>query len=946
MRRTLALPVDLDRAVEPAVLEEVLLAIRGAATQPTVRRKLLSSVFDWLKKNSRDACFAPLHWSGVQSIVLLGLTDVWSAIRKLSASRLFSLAAKISPGQTFKLYDALCAIATPSAAPSSAAPDSWRSLEGALLGMRSVIKRFRSYSSASSPSVSGDVAAAFPDALVAKTRAVVFGQLSHPQLSVREASCRVLSALLTRSGDTEVKGMLAQAIARLQPSADGTLLGAFEAEGVLRFCVVLVASPTTTAAHLLAAWDEIRDAFRPYLRHDASTSRQMASLIAQHIVAKANGALDAACRTGLAQKVLTSLVAHEEESAVASAGESEGASSGGSSGALACWQWREGRLLAYELLVRYMLANLAICAAQRSALVASQQQQQQQASLAPVVTAHLTPRHGTAAALASPVPSPSPRAPTAWSPQVMLRQSTHTRTHVMRTPIAPAAVRLPSAAASSPSTPTSGFASPDARSIIDAGSVTGGQVEAKDALLDALAAVAPSGMAPAEMLWRMMEQTRECCAASQFELRRMGLQLVPLLTQALCCVSLGHLVRFWGGVGESVAANDRRALRAIALTMRAALCFVGGFDTTNPAFPATGVATADVVSMLGLRARLKRDALPTIANTVDRIGHLVLTVQSAGSGSGSRASAVERHEWRLDAALTVEVTLLLHIVGGADLGAERRAAQCRMALELLPVATTRIAGLELYAAILATDQCAATVRVLLFTVIFHANLAHSLTRSLPRSSPRTAWRAAAASGARADAAASASSAPARVHWKGSRSSRSRACATAAAAPRRTAQITSALSSDPSSRSGSAPPRPSPRPRTSRPRFSALFLTSSSGSPSPRRKGRRRAAASSSSPSATTPWTGCARSSRWRRTRPRAPPWTRAMPRRARSVPTRSPRFCRTRLPSKRRTSAHCSSSCSLLRTPRCSVRRFPSSSPASRRPCSNDDTRIGAVRPG
>ena len=161
----------------------------------------------------------------------------------------------------------------------------------------------------------------------------------------------------------------------------------------------------------------------------------------------------------------------------------------------------------------------------------------------------------------------------------------------------------------------------------------------------------------------------------------MGLQLVPLLTQALCCVSLGHLVRFWGGAGECVAANDRRALRAIALTMRAALCFVGGFDNTNPAFPATGVATADVVSMLALRARLRRDALPTIADAVDRLGRFALAARdadalSAGRGSGARATAVDRHEWRLDAALTVEVTMLLHIVGGAELGAERRAAQC------------------------------------------------------------------------------------------------------------------------------------------------------------------------------------------------------------------------------------------------------------------------------
>ena len=584
-----------------AALEEAQSAIRAATPQPTVRRQLLSRVFEWLKRSAAadDAPWETPVWSGVMAVVLLGLTDVWSAIRKLSASRVFSLAGQTTPAQTRELYDALCSIATP-----DAATDSWRSLEGALLGMRAVIKRFRSVSSAVSPAEGASATVPFPDDLIANTRGVVFGLLSHAQLSVREASCRVLSALLTRSGDAEVQGMLAQAVARLRPdAATGTLLGAFEAEGVLRFCVVLVASPTMTATHLLAVWDDICAAFRPYLRHDASTSRQMASLIAQHVLAKANGATNSARRTELALKVLGSLVRHEELVVVAKEERDAAASAPASAPAAVGrpqrggWQWQEGRLLAYELLVRYVLADLAICAAQNS------RRSSPQPVPSPIVTSLLTPRNPNAAlAQGSPVPSPSPRAPTAWSPQVVLRSSSHTRTHVMRTPMH----LLKSGV---PQTPPSTLGGLD-------------RDGAPRALLDAIALVAPSDMAPAAMLWQMLVQTRECCAASQFELRRMGLQLVPLLTQALCCISIDVLTRFWGSVRRFVANDDRLSLRVVLLTMRAALCFIGGFDSTNPAFPATGVASADVVDMLALRAKFGV-ALPACADAVDALSSLV-----------------------------------------------------------------------------------------------------------------------------------------------------------------------------------------------------------------------------------------------------------------------------------------------------------------------------------
>ena len=63
-------------------------SIRSASSAPLVRKQILLSMFRWLKNLSHKCVVLPSKcFTVLQDIALLGLTDVWSAIRKETTSR-------------------------------------------------------------------------------------------------------------------------------------------------------------------------------------------------------------------------------------------------------------------------------------------------------------------------------------------------------------------------------------------------------------------------------------------------------------------------------------------------------------------------------------------------------------------------------------------------------------------------------------------------------------------------------------------------------------------------------------------------------------------------------------------------------------------------------------------------------------------------------------------
>lgn len=72
----------------------------------------------------------------VRAFVVASVTDVWSAIRSACTSQLAQLLTEAPPEWTKELFASLAAVA---AAPKS----SWQQREGALLGLTTIIRKFR-----------------------------------------------------------------------------------------------------------------------------------------------------------------------------------------------------------------------------------------------------------------------------------------------------------------------------------------------------------------------------------------------------------------------------------------------------------------------------------------------------------------------------------------------------------------------------------------------------------------------------------------------------------------------------------------------------------------------------------------------------------------------------------------------------------------------------------
>jgi len=129
-------------ALNETVLGALEFVCLASSTKHVVREQTFKHFFEMLKCNllsrnestSEQGC--PSSFKLVKDLMLLGVTDVWSAVRKMCANKLYAVADMFDADQLAELFCDLVSMCSSQEQP-------WRAKEGALLALNSIIKRFQ-----------------------------------------------------------------------------------------------------------------------------------------------------------------------------------------------------------------------------------------------------------------------------------------------------------------------------------------------------------------------------------------------------------------------------------------------------------------------------------------------------------------------------------------------------------------------------------------------------------------------------------------------------------------------------------------------------------------------------------------------------------------------------------------------------------------------------------
>jgi hypothetical protein len=437
---------------------------RAAPTsqKPVVRQRAYLHVFEWIKRQGSDGNLQAIDEAlpTIQKIIVMGLTDVWSATRKACAEKLCGFAAMLSVSQIESLFQCILdAYARTDKQKAEDNKDKWKQKEGCLLGLNSIIKQFSwtSNHDAGEESMIRLRSAIFPTLppfITRRLKGMLFEALAHSQVSVRETAVKAFSSYLQRTSMEEsfscldeIKNKLAGVAlmcdhekhgddginqsdvaqasrASSSSSSNGShvpraweklsdwnclsayfrqntlvLIEACEAQGLLSLCNNLFR--TIPSSHLVAHWPILFPTINMYLAHSASTVRQACSSLFEVLMAKADEASPMLQRLVLQSMAMTCKAStsadrhteaeggqhHLQDNHILSSPakrrlqqehrldsphrKTEDSSRGHSDrcgdtaapievtqGALwSSWEWREGRLLAYELLLGHLVKD-------------------------------------------------------------------------------------------------------------------------------------------------------------------------------------------------------------------------------------------------------------------------------------------------------------------------------------------------------------------------------------------------------------------------------------------------------------------------------------------------------------------------------------------------------------------------------------------------------------
>ena len=373
-------------------------------------------MLDWIKRQASADGFAESVSDLedlLQKAIISSLTDVWSATRKACAQRFKAIGQLLTLRHQQGFFRTLLEA-------WNGSEDAWKAKEGILLGLAAVIAQFTQIDTGTfDPAKHADTGVsmrlrfgseeldALPSFITENLMPLLFGALAHPQLSVRENAAKAFSSYLSRTPLHETRLCLAEVIRKLRQGGhkevkgegregdegggeggetfDGTgeartiLVEAFEAQGLLSLASDLL--ERLPSRMILQQWDSLIATFSMYLSHSASTVRQACSSLFLKFMAKSDeGApslqrlvlqglsttwkspegderVNLRERTGSCEWLMLPSPGGNLSEGAGALPSGHGASGEEESDATQTWEDREGRLLAYELVLGFLVED-------------------------------------------------------------------------------------------------------------------------------------------------------------------------------------------------------------------------------------------------------------------------------------------------------------------------------------------------------------------------------------------------------------------------------------------------------------------------------------------------------------------------------------------------------------------------------------------------------------
>ena len=286
-----------------------------AVDKPVVRNQTIIHTLEWLKRKVLVTPIFELCFPVVKEIFVIGLTDVWSAIRSATASRLVPILQHLSLHEYQLFFQELIKVCKGSKmikdneeqksklikTPTSM----WQSKEGAIIGIHVMIKAFTwvKREGRYGLCLGRQFLPQMPEFITDGLKDIGELLMCHPQTTIREYTVKCFATLAVRSHFSErleafelVLGQLSAMLdldskepwrkteKRIISMQSNFLMrkgdkqnNAYIAESLLGILLAYV--KTTHPSILLPNWPLHFCIISPYLGHPASTVRQAASLL-------------------------------------------------------------------------------------------------------------------------------------------------------------------------------------------------------------------------------------------------------------------------------------------------------------------------------------------------------------------------------------------------------------------------------------------------------------------------------------------------------------------------------------------------------------------------------------------------------------------------------------------------------------------------------------------
>ena len=239
----------------------------------SIRNTLYQFISDWIKynksyilnANDNNDCF-PI----IQTCFINGLMDIWSTIRKKSASQLNLLLISFNSEQIQSLIIKILTLIQ-----EKENANNWKQIEGLLLGLKVSFKHIHKHQSILSNSANLIISKYKESHL--KTKLFQFAQ--NPQLSVRQNAIELFRTICKFLSPDDQIDLFIQTINNLSNNNSNT---DYSIEGLLRMCSMLI--NILPSSFLVTEWESYWPTFEIFLHHKASTVRQITSSIFLHLI--------------------------------------------------------------------------------------------------------------------------------------------------------------------------------------------------------------------------------------------------------------------------------------------------------------------------------------------------------------------------------------------------------------------------------------------------------------------------------------------------------------------------------------------------------------------------------------------------------------------------------------------------------------------------------------